>query len=520
MLPMLDFAELKTPAGHGETLVMPSPDRLVDLVQANRRLLETYEFPVLDLSSLDCRRLARQRLHAPGRESPWIVTGHQPEFIHPGVWAKHVVTQRLADRVGGVAVNLIVDHDAAKDVSLAVPSEQDGRLRTVHVPFAPYRPGMPWESVPPVSKAQLDEFAAAVRAACGPRYNGSLMGIFFAAAAEAVDPHDWVDQAVAGRRAIDAMFGIRLHETRARQVWGGPVLAAMLLDADRFVDCYNGALQDYRRMLGIKGSIHPIPDMIRQGDRLELPVWAVRPGLPRQRVFCRHGTDRVELLAERDPIGTLSVSDLRSWQTAQPALEHGIAAGIRPRALTLTFWARLFLADLFIHGIGGAKYDRITDLLIRRYCRIEPPGICGISATLRLDLPTHPVGPKDLRDLRRRIRDLRFNPQRSLPPLPQVESLLAAKSDLVTRSNWLRDHQPDDRFERRDVFNEIHSINERMLGLQPARLADLQEQRQSMRRRLADNAVARSREYFIGLFRRQDLQFLCDMLPTFGTPDD
>ena len=33
----------------------------------------------------------------------------------------------------------------------------------------------------------------------------------------------------------------------------------------------------------------------------------------------------------------------------------------------LTLWARLLLCDLFIHGIGGAQYDRVTDLIVENY---------------------------------------------------------------------------------------------------------------------------------------------------------
>ena len=33
---------------------------------------------------------------------------------------------------------------------------------------------------------------------------------------------------------------------------------------------------------------------------------------------------------------------------------------LRSRALTTTMFVRLFLADAFLHGIGGAKYDEVT----------------------------------------------------------------------------------------------------------------------------------------------------------------
>ena len=63
---------------------------------------------------------------------------------------------------------------------------------------------------------------------------------------------------------------------------------------------------------------------------------------------------------------------------------------LRPRALTLTLFARLCLGDFFIHGIGGGKYDEVTDAIIRDYFGIEPPAYQVLSATLHLPLPAFP----------------------------------------------------------------------------------------------------------------------------------
>lgn len=515
MQPVLDYKELSTPPGHGDSLILPSPHLLPDLAQSNRHHLVEHEFEVLDLSSLDCRHLARTQVHAGLIDRIWITTGHQPEFTHPGVWAKHVITQRLADRLGGVATNLIVDHDAIKSTALIVPSQQDHRWRMVAVPFAPYRPGMPWEALPPLSRSEREDLARRVKETYGARYDNSLMNLFFAGTADVPEPQDWVDQKVMGRRAIDAMFEVRLLETRAHEVWGGPFLAQMLLDAERFVLCYNEALDEYRRQLHIKGTVHPIPNLVRRGQRMELPIWAVRRDRPRERVFVERQSDRIEIFAEDDPIGTLAASDLRRWQTARPVLEGGIAAGLRPRALTLTIWARLFLADLFIHGIGGAKYDRITDIFIRKYYQLEPPGICCVSATLRLDLPAHPVSAKDLREAQHRLRDVRHNPQRYLTDPQGPQALLAEENERIARNDYLREHQPDAHFERRHVFARLRQVKDDLAAFDAGILERFTAQRDRIARELAENRVLCNREYFIGLFCRQDLQFLCDRLPQF-----
>ena len=54
---------------------------------------------------------------------------------------------------------------------------------------------------------------------------------------------------------------------------------------------------------------------------------------------------------------------------------------IRSRALVTTLWARLALSDLFLHGIGGAKYDQVTDRLIESFFDLAPPAIMVLSAT-------------------------------------------------------------------------------------------------------------------------------------------
>ncbi|MFM8397032.1 MAG: hypothetical protein ACKOAH_04320, partial [Pirellula sp.] len=52
-----------------------------------------------------------------------------------------------------------------------------------------------------------------------------------------------------------------------------------------------------------------------------------------------------------------------------------------------TLFMRCFLADGFVHGIGGGIYDRLTDEIIRGFLGIEPPNYAIATATLHLPLP-------------------------------------------------------------------------------------------------------------------------------------
>ena len=59
--------------------------------------------------------------HAAAATPRLMLAGHQPQLFHPGVWFKNFVLSRLARQIGAVPVNLVIDSDTCKTVSLRVP---------------------------------------------------------------------------------------------------------------------------------------------------------------------------------------------------------------------------------------------------------------------------------------------------------------------------------------------------------------------------------------------------------------
>ena len=121
---------------------------------------------------------------------------------------------------------------------------------------------------------------------------------------------------------------------------------------------------------------------------------AARTGQTRRgRLFARLAGDRHATCAS----GTEAWPSLpASIATRARAVRAGsvwkrTASSVRSRALTNTLFARLLLADLFIHGIGGGKYDELTDEIMRRFFGFEPPHFVVLSATRLLPLPSPPV---------------------------------------------------------------------------------------------------------------------------------
>src|SRR5205823_11622691 len=117
-------------------------------------------------------------------------------------------------------------------------------------------------------------------------------------------------------------------------------------------------------------------------------------------------------------------------------------------ALTTTLFARMLLGDLFIHGIGGAKYDELADVLIARFFGCPVPAFLTLSATLLLPLPRFPVTAERCRNMDRTYRDLLYNPQRHLGS----GDIPSAAADLVQAKNTLIEQIPLTRADRKARF--------------------------------------------------------------------
>lgn len=509
---MLDFSKLIAPVRHGEVLVLPTPRDYAAAALANARALRVAATPLLNSTLGDWRRRTREAVVGCDNR-PIIVTGHQPAFIHPGVWAKHIVSMRLADALDGIAINLIVDSDAPRGAALTIPVVQGSRVELCNVGYAELRPGFSFEQLARRTPDEIAQFEQAVRGAMGDRYETSQMPVFIAGLSRAEETGDGIGQFVAARRAVEATFEVSVDDRRVSRLWWTPLLVDMLRRAERFSRSYNAALRSYRQKFGVRGAQRPIPDLTARGGVWELPVWANRQGEARRRLFVGRAGTQLRLLADREEIGVFAPEDLPAFDHLISPLGGSTEWRLRPRALTLTIWARLFLADLFIHGIGGAKYDRISNAIIADYFEIVPPEMACVSATLHLDLPQTETTPETVRNLRRSLRDMEWNPQRGLSLDAGLGSLIEQRALAVRRAAELRCLDPRHRSARRTVFLEIRDLNRR---LATARSGELANQRAMLGQALDDlnrNRIALGREYFFGLYDRAALERLLAGLP-------
>ena len=541
----------KTPARDGEALIWPAPDQWNRLAnQTAQRFAAENRARLLDVPLSAARELARRSLRpffsgagifpspaggGMGRgdfrtgvslvdpSRPWFVTGHQTFPFHPGIWAKIVATDAAAAaaQAGGVAVNLNLDHDLPHaGPQLAWPAVRaDGQwIRRGNLTLDHRQP---FERQPAPSPTDIERLCQQVSADLDPLLTEKRT-CPFTLPAPASEPSSFATWSAQMRASLDYSLGLRLVEVMTSQLAEQDAFLLFFADAvaraESLHHCYNQAVAAAERVTGHL----PATPLRREADRLELPFWTLRPERPgRGRLFVSAQSTgaAVTLSDDRGRIGAIASDDLQTADRAVPAIRRVLAeAGVqlRPRAITFTLFTRMLLADLFVHGIGGAVYDCATDEIFRNHFGIEPPPFAVCSATLLLPLNGEPASADELRQARRNARDLRFNPQRHLSAEllanPQAGELAAKRQAAVAENERLRQAgpSPQGRLQRHTLYLEIGQATSQLVQLLSKPIQSADEQVRQLLQRHQAAAVLTARDFFYGLFPTKRLEQLHD----------
>lgn len=505
--------ELEIPNASPSAVDAPPFASWLEVARRNRAALDGASIEIGGLRLPDLRKRARAETLAlaaaytralgidvpAGNDDLLLCTGHQPILIHPGIWIKYLAMARLVPR-GGLGLNLIVDSDALEEVAAEVP-RSNGRLQRARVVLARSGPDVPAESVPAPSADQWRAFIAAIdahlatldepavlegwaraRAVTPPPASMGLAGAVTAIRRSLEGPRPYLDVAVSHLARGEAFRRFAL---------------AILSDARRFAEVYNACLASYREHYGIRTGAQPFPDLTIDGVRVETPFWFVARG---RRVPLWLDVRAGRLVADGDTVAALP---------ADPGDAGFAAAAIRPRALTLTAFVRLAIADLFIHGVGGGRYDRATNAIVKEFFGVEPPAYATVTATLFLPFSGGGRADDERRRLQRQLLDLQHNPDRFVSGDGPHQSLVKEKWELIRR---LDGASAMTRRERRQATQRIREINTILQVAVADRVANVQEAMREIDARRQDAEVTDYRGYPFLLFPLEAVEGLVDIL--------
>jgi hypothetical protein len=526
----IEHHRLQTPREDREALIEPPLERVGELVDDNLRLRDQLHYDLSGRSFAEISQMARAELLAAARQ--WtaayrdvrvqppdphgliFLAGHQPEMFHPGVWLKNFALGELAARHGATAVNLVVDSDTLSDASLRVPGGSVAEPRAIQIAFDRPDPKIPYEERRIEDRPLWDTFAHRVREQLGPLVADPLIGSYWPLVRARAEQCDNLGACLTqARHQLEGAWGLETLEVPQSRVCDGEAFrwftAYLLAELPRFHATYNQSVREYRRLYRVRSLAHPVPDLAQELPWREVPLWVWTADDPRRR-----------RLFARFEGGETVLSDRQSWEVRLPleaegrldraaerlrALHHA-GVRIRSRALVTTLWARLALGDLFLHGIGGAKYDRVTDRWIERCFGFQPPAMMVLSATLHLPIDRPWASTEELRAIERELRELRYHPERYLDGLGGT-----AGESVSAKRQWVATPQIAENARLR-----CQAIRRANAALQP-KVADRRQQLERRQaetvRRLHAEGVLAWREYAFCLYPETTLrEFLSGLL--------
>lgn len=524
----------RVPAEHGGLFSFPSLRAAGTLIVRNQeRFDETQvasalpEFGGESLSEL--RAAARQELGsvvaAYAREylnfeqsgaistaGPLILTGHQPELFHPGVWVKNFAASMLAEQHEGTAINILVDNDVVGHPSILVPRlEKRDQPKLVNCSIDADSPPRPYEQRDVLDRILFDSFADRVRELIRPLVPEPLVTEIWPEAVASAARQGNLGRALAqARHLLERRSGLShwevplsaLCETHSFRHF----VASILIDVHRFIEVYNASILSFRKRHRLRSRSHPAPLLTINQPAVETPFWVWRHTDPRREplVMRYYGPESAELSHgwHGEVIGRVPLGSARDLASALGELAaNGVR--VRPRALLTTLYLRLMCGDLFIHGIGGGKYDQVTDAIILDFVHVPPPEYLVMSATFRLPFGVLPVQADDLRQVDGMLREIHYHPENF------DEQVNAGDRDEFRRlaaqkGQWLQ-RRPS-AGSARDWQARLEQINQGMREKLDSGVRQLKAERDQMTKLYRAGRIILSREYSFCLFSANDLR--------------
>jgi hypothetical protein len=525
------YRSIRAPQVDGERVVDPPLETLPRVVAANRELLSRVDYDVqgrslTELSASARRTLVdqaiaytsqyrdvseRMRTASERVGAPLILAGHQPQLFHPGVWYKNFVLGSLAKHERGIGVHLLIDSDLCRSASIRVPTGTVENPRIETVAYDEPAAEVPYEERTIRDTTTLRSFGEHVSGLIQPFVQHPLIESLWPLTLDRNPAQTNLGLRLAqGRHSLEETWNIDTLELPQSVICQLPefswFLAHVLARLPRFWSAYNDALADYRRAHRMRNRAHPVPELAESDGWLEAPFWMWTADDPRRRpLFAQQSGNELVITDRSSRTHRLSLSGDYDAATAVEQLHDLATRGIkiRTRALTTTLFARVVLSDLFLHGIGGAKYDQVTDQIARTFFGFAPPEFATVSATLRLPIARDIAIDSRERSCEEQLRELRYHPERYIEP----DSDMGAARDIVAgKRRWINAPKTPQNAHERHVA--IAAANEALQPFVAERCRQIKSRCGELQRRRRADAILQSREYSFCLYPRDHFERL------------
>ncbi|MHC4266953.1 MAG: hypothetical protein ACYSTS_00680 [Planctomycetota bacterium] len=521
------------PKNNNEIFIKPAYDDIPGFINLNKERFQSYEFEINRIPFSRFRKQIRSetlqqageytekilslcsKLNITGTdnipsinnsfssEKTIIQTGHSPALVHPGIVIKHNLVTSISKKLNGIGINMIVDNDACHDNCLNIPNVNGLDSSIERIEYLTSLQNLAFEEIRYTDLTQLITFKENVfKTLHNPDMKETFNDFINIVMKLSEETQQFSDLFTYARHAFLLRFGINNLEIPVSLISETDSFLQFFLhitaNARSFVNIYNTKLMEYRKLKRISSKANPLPDLMEQGYVVEMPFWTWKEGEQRKKLYASVANDRrVSIICENrfvehfnfDKSNSAS-NNLENLKRLRDLISKGIK--IRPKAIVNTMYSRLFFSDLFIHGIGGAKYDLITDEIIRDFFAVAPPEYATISATLHLPYKPFATSKEDMRALKHVIKDMGYNPDRyasdEIMEDAEMKSLIKEKMDLISKKT-------NDSKEKNQAFERLKQLNSRMKEKISPLIKEKEKEMEDLEKKLSYNSIVTNREY-------------------------
>ena len=532
-----------TPKNNNEIFIEPAYEDIPGLIDLNRERFQSYDFNINGTPFSQFREQVRsETLKKAGEytdkiwshfsklnisdtenlpnindsytlEKNIIQTGHSPAITHPGVLIKHSLVNSIAKKVNGIGINMVVDNDASNDNCLNIPNINSPDSSVEKIEYHPGLRNLAFEEIRYTDSTQLPAFKERVlKSLHNPVMKKTFEDFMNVVIKLSEETLQFSDLFTYARHAFLTRFGINNLEVPVSHISETDSFLNFFLhitaNSRCFVDIYNTKLREYRTLKKISSKANPLPDLMEKGFVVEIPFWMWKRDEPRKSLFASISNDsRISIICENKIVEHFDFGgrnrSTENLERLKTLISNGIK--IRPKAIANTMYSRMFFSDLFVHGIGGAKYDLITDEIIREFFGVEPPEYATISATLHLPYEPLDVSKEDINALKHVIKDMSHNPDRyasdTILDDAEMKSMVNEKKELITKES----HGTK---EKHLTFGRIKQINSLMKDKISPLIKEKENEMEDLDKKLRYNSIVTNRDYPFCLYPESMLREL------------
>ncbi len=390
------------------------------------------------------------------KNRPVIAAAHQPIFYYPGIILKNSFLSETAEKTGGIPVNIIVDSDKAR-ISIPVPYKKEDHYvyRSVKIdnpdeePFVSFSP----------DRENVQIFFRKISESIRSLDNEKIKKVFFDFKERFFElfnrSHDFIDTVISLRREYEKSNNIKVTDFKLSEITTSPAFFRfvwyIVKNIKDFLKIYNSAVEKNK-----KGKYQTVKLLLLDKNIYELPFWFMS-GSARNSIYLKKENNIFSFFTEgRTLIISIDIENTKEKEIIDLLKEKLI---LFPKALILTLMTRIFLCDIFIHGTGGAFYDRITNEIIREFFNLTSfPEYLTVTGDIYLPLINEDISRVDKKYNKKKkwLEDISHHSTKYMDKKNALKYLQKKKKISLELS------EEKDAQKRKDIHKRLKKIDQQM----------------------------------------------------------